>query len=631
MKKGIQLLAFSLVAAFAFSLCAACGQGESDRPKPSEVVTGTDDDGMAQLRYPDYEETPSDKNSWEYIPEDTDMTVDWYVDVSSWPIPAENSVKSKIKEVTGITVNFTTPVADDGTKLATMVAGDNLPDVISVPTANSQTLASLAQQGYVYDINTLADKWAPTLYSHLPQDVLNWWAYGNGKTYGIPNHYYSYEDVPEGQLQPNGGMMVRKDIFDAWQSYVDSNLKQSDGKVYYTGSDGNQKSVEWQGYITTPEGFKAAASWAMENYYGTTKGKITTALQLNQFISGGNTSLTWLAQFFAVPFEDEQGNYIYQFTSEAYEEVLYYLNDLYTTKAGGNSLISTGNFTQNYDGVGSVIAGGMAFATLVTPQDYQMHFATARDSGYEYVSLYITNEAGDAPVLADIRGYGYLFNMITTSCRRPDLVVKLFDYLSSPEGQNLICFGVQGETWDYDAENKIAYTETYLSEKSDPSKTVANYGLMTFDLLINYQYYDNVQPKTNNGKTSSELYRTNLKRPLSVYSYDYNATHFVVDATEEKYSDYNNSLTRIESLIGQQLPKIIKAVNATEAKSVYRQTVDLLNKRNLALVIEMNAAAYKATKEKLGISFAWPPYQEGYVNPLDRTQPNGDLSLYRTY
>lgn len=617
MNKAFKIAAAVCAAAVAVTAAAGC--------------SGKTSDGMAQLTYPDFAETPKDKYSWEYIPDDNDMTVNWYVDVSSWPIPAENSVLRKIKEDTGITVKFTTPVSDDGTKLATMVAGGDLPDVISVPTASARMLAQLAQQGYVYDINTLADKWAPTLYDHLPKDVMDWWSYGNGKTYGIPNHYYSYNDIPDGKLQPNGGMMVRKDIFDAWQAHVEADLKDANGKVQYTGTDGSQKSVEWQGYITTPEGFKEAAKWAMENYYGTSDGKITTALQLNQFTSGTNNSLTWLSQFFAVPFEDEDGNYVYQFTTEGYEEVLYYLNDLYRTKVNGNSLISTGNFTQNYDGVGSVIAGGKAFATLVTPQDYQMHFVTAKDSGAEYVSMYITNEAGDAPVLADIRGYGYLMNMITTKCKRPDIVIKLFDYLTSPQGQKLVCFGVEGETWNKGADDKIVFTDTYLSAKADPSQTVAGYGLMTVDMLINYQYYDNVQPKTDNGKTASELFRANLKRPLSVYAYDYNATHFVVDATDKNFMEYNNVLTRIDTLIGTQVPKILQASSAAEAKSAYQSTVELLNKRNLALVIETNAAAYKKTKEKLGVTVAWPVYQEGYVSPLDRTKPNGDPSYYRTY
>lgn len=625
--KGKKLFAGFLTAVCAgtFVLPMAACNGETMPP--------IGEDGMAELTYPDFEETPSDKNSWEYIPEDNDMTIEWYVDVSSWPIPAENDVLRKIKEDTGISIHFTTPVQDDGQKLTTMIAGGDLPDVISTTTSKTQTLASLAQQGYVYDINTLADKWAPTLYDHLPEDVMDWWAYGNNKTYGIPNHYYSYEDIPEGeQLQPNGGMMVRKDLFDTWQAHAET-LADSNGMISYEALDGSTKSVEWQGYITTPEGFKAAATWAMSNYYGTGNGQITTALQLSQFTDQGNASLEWLAQFFAIPFETRDGKYEYRFTQEEYAEMLYWLNDLCSTRANGNTLISRDNFTQTYDGVGSVIAGGKAFATLATPQDYQMHFATAKDGGYEYVSMYITNSDGDAPVLADIRGYGYLMNMITTDCERPDLVIKLFDYLSSDEGQRLVCFGVEGETWNWtdEEEPKIAYTEDYLSAKGDQGQSTASYGLMTVDLLLNYQYYDNMQPRTNHGKTEAEVFRANLKRPLSIYAYDYNATHFVVDATDDRFQDYNNALTRINALIGQQTTKILQATSRSEAEQIYQQTVELLEKRNLALVIELNSEAYQATKEKLGITVAWPAWQEGYVNPLDRTQPNGDLSLYRTY
>ncbi len=588
------------------------------------------DDGFAKLTYPDFPNTPDDKDSWEYL-DGEDYELEWYVDVAAWSPPTgTDAISKKIKEDTGITVKFRTPVQDDGQMLATMIAGNGtMPDVMSVPTAKTAQLSMLAQQGYVYDINTLAEKWAPGLLKNVPKDVMDWWAYGNGKTYGVPNHYYSYEDVPEGQLQPNGGMMVRKDIFDAWQAYVETNLKDADGFVTYESySDPSvRKKVEWQGYITTPEGFKAACIWAMDNYGGTKAGQITQGLQLSQFKTAElSTSMEWLSQFFAVPFEDEEGNYVYKFTSKGYEEMLYYLNDLYRS-----GVISNANFTDNYDAIGGKIASGQTFATIVTPQDYQMHFLTAEGSGYEYISMYITNEQGDAPVLADIRGYGYLFNMITTECERPDLVIKLFDYLSSDQGQRLVSLGVEGEAWTWadDAKTEIKFTDKYLEDKAKLEDT--NYGLMRFDLLINYQYYDNVQPQTNHGKSEGDLFRTNLKRPLTIYSYDYNATHFVVDAGDERFLDYNNALLSVNELLGMQLPKIIKAKSREAAEKAYNTTLEHLEKRNLKLVIEMNAEAYAKAKEKLGITVAWPAYQPGYENPLDRTEPNGDLSLYRGY
>jgi len=608
--------ALSIVALAASVLTGCSGSGGDSSGNGSS-------DPMASLTYPNFEQTPSEGNSWDYVPAGTDISIDWYVDVASWNAPTGlDQVSQIIKQKTGISVNFDTPVTDDGQKLATMIAGGDLPDVISIPTRETQTITGLAQQGYVYDMNTLADKWAPSLFDNLPQDIWDWWKYGNGKTYGIPNHYYSYDDVPEGQLQPNGGMMVRQDILNAWQNYVSTTLKQTDGNVHYTSLSGDAKMVPWQGYITTPEGFKEAALWALQNY----RSSLTTGLQLAQFGTSGSVSLTWLSQFFAVPFEDNNGNLLYAFTQKGYADMLYYLNDLYRS-----GIISPANFTQNYDGAGGVIAGGKAFAALVTPQDYQYHFLTAKDSGMPYISMYLTNENGDAPVLADIRGFGYLFNMITTDCKRPDLVIKLFDFLTSKEGQRLVAFGPEGVTWNWTSgvNSTIVYTEQYLSEKANSA--TAKYGLLGFDLLINWQYYDNVQPQTNNGKTEADLYRLNLKRPLTRYAYDLNALNYVVDATDNRFQQFSNSLTRIQTTLGTLVPRIIKAASLEAAKTEYSSAVSAINARGLELVETMSNEAFLVAKVKLGVTRAWPPAQTSYVNPLDRTSPNGDLSMYRTY
>ncbi|MBQ2712639.1 MAG: hypothetical protein IJF71_04600, partial [Clostridia bacterium] len=194
-----------------------------------------------------------------------------------------------------------------------------------------------------------------------------------------------------------------------------------------------------------------------------------------------------------------------------------------------------------------------------------------------------------------------------------------------------ISLGVEGDTWNWADSSKtdIVYTEEYLADRK--AQTTAKYGALSFDLLINYQYYDNIQPKTNHGKTEAELFRTNLKRPLTIYSYDYNATHFVIDATDSRFMQYNNALTRIDQLISTQLAKILKAGSRKDAEKLYSDTVSLLESRNLSLVVEMQSEAYQRAKQKLGITVAWPAYKPGYVSPLDRTQPNGDLSLYRGY
>jgi len=591
-----------------------------------------DEYGMAILTYPDFENTPDDKNSWEYLNPNEDITLTWYVDVSTWAEPSMDTViGQKIKEKTGVTIDFETPVNDDGSKLSTMIAGGDLADIVTL-SATSVNIGKFAKQGYVYDINGLADRWAPSFYSNFREDVMNWWKAGNGKTYGVPNHYYSYEDVPDGtKLQPNGGMMVRKDIFNDWQDYIQGEAN-AQGKIEYESFiDGSAKSVEWQGYITTPEGFLEAAKWALEQ----DKYELTTGLQLNVFSGDGNTSLEWLSQFFAIPYEDKDGNYLYKFEEEEYKNMLLWLNEAYNTFAEGTTkrVISDQNFSANTDAVGTVIANARAFATLVTPQSYQYQFNTAKESlGKEYVSMYITNFDGDAPILQDVRGYGYLYNMVSTSCERPDIAIKLIDFLTSEEGQRLVFMGVEGDTWEYSSEagNPIKYTQKYL--EACANETTGDFGFKRFDMLVNYQYYDNVRPKTDHGLTESELYMSNLKRPLSIFAYDYNAAMFSIDSTLEDYSDYSSNMTRIKSTIAQQLPSIIKASSRDKSASTYDQTIDVLYKRGLELIKTMNNDAYQKAKETLGIeSPVWPAYKTGFTNNVNRLAPNGDTSYYKNY
>ena len=157
MKKSVyaKLMSLFLVASLGFSVAACAEVPEinkgSDAFKVSYNEEVTDPAGAEDAG-----------NSWTYI-SDADKaenyTINWYVDVSTWPIPTgKDAVSKRIKEVTGLTVKFETPVSDDGTKLNTMIAGNKLPDVISMPTSNLLTLSLLAKDGLVYDINGLADE-----------------------------------------------------------------------------------------------------------------------------------------------------------------------------------------------------------------------------------------------------------------------------------------------------------------------------------------------------------------------------------------------------------------------------------------------------------------------------------------
>ena len=69
--------------------------------------------------------------------------------------------------------------------------------------------------------------------------------------------------------------------------------------------------------MTSPESFIAGCNYIKSKYSN------SIPVQLDVFDSEGNDSVKWLSQYFATPFEDEQGNYVYNMTHEKYYENLF--------------------------------------------------------------------------------------------------------------------------------------------------------------------------------------------------------------------------------------------------------------------------------------------------------------------
>ena len=81
---------FTLVLLLVFVLFTAVGC-KKDKDEPFEKG----DDGMAKLTYPDLPHTGNEKNSWEYI-ENESLKSKWYVDILALPeciLGIQNGIK----------------------------------------------------------------------------------------------------------------------------------------------------------------------------------------------------------------------------------------------------------------------------------------------------------------------------------------------------------------------------------------------------------------------------------------------------------------------------------------------------------------------------------------------------------
>lgn len=535
-------------------------------------------------------ETVTDKDtpSWEFDRADYDLT--WFIDAPwmVWPTYGADLVSRTIYEKTGCKIQFS--VAGDylSSELSTMLSSEQLPDVLTIQAASIYA-NQLPDQDYVWSLDTLMDRFAPSItdrYRVQQKDVYDWFKQ-DGALYGIPNLSYSDYYIGDDKLMPNGAILVRRD----WYEEVREQ----------TGED-----------MTTKESFLAGVKYITDKYSN------AIGVQLDPFNATGNLSVTWLSQYFAVPFEKEDGSYNYQLADKGYEEVISFLNTLAV-----NRYINEANFTANTDSVTRNISLGNVFVSMTTPQNYNNAFINCYQNGIRYVPLVLKNDAGDAPVLQDLRGKGYMLSFITKSCDRPDKVIKLFDYLTSEEGQLLINFGVEGDTftWDEDKEH-VVWTEKYIEDYENENTT--QYGFGMCNVLLNQSFYDKVKPEGTACKKESAMYIEDLKAPLSPYSYDYTASFLLPDTSAANYFDFVEQQDRVNRIWGRFLPQMISAASNADALKILASTLDSMRQNGLDFVISFMAEGYERAKATAGMEYGWPCHRENYRAP--QTGPNGDFS-----
>ncbi|MGI6714525.1 MAG: extracellular solute-binding protein [Bacilli bacterium] len=552
--------------------------------------------GGKKIVYPDFPNTPTDKDSWEYLLDENgvpkeQITIDWYVNDStfSWPGYGSDVISQKIQEKTGVTIRFNTPVTDDGQKLATMISGDVLPDVVSIQSWYQQC-SQLALQNYLFPVDELMRRWAPNFLDRVEEDLWNYFQEGNGHNYGFPNICFSENYLSGEQLYPNGGMLVREDWYN---------------QALAAGYD-----------MTTPESFINGCKYIQGQYSN------AIPFQLDPFTNEGNKSITWLAQYFATPFETSEGVYQDIRTDVHYQQMLRFLNE-----CNREGIIKPSNYSDTYAQIKTNISRGNVFACIATPQDYQVAYQNCFNNGINYIPLVLRNYDGDAPVLQDISGQGYLFSMISTNCKRPDIVIKLLDFLHSEEGQRLVAFGVEGETWEWtdETKTKIKWTERYISgalnQNPEDAAWLAQYGINAMTLMMNMSFIFKYRPME--GRKAETIYIDNQKRPLTPYSYDFRASFLKHDTAHKDYFTISTKAKKIDTKWTQALVNIIQA---SDYLAAYNNAISFAKKQGLDEVVEFYKTSYANTLSVLGLTRGYPAYKEGYIPPV--TGPNGDFSYW---
>jgi putative aldouronate transport system substrate-binding protein len=115
--------------------------------------------------------------------------------------------------------------------------------------------------------------------------------------------------------------------------------------------------------------------------------------------------------------------------------------------------------------------------------------AMCRESNPEFKLIpmkYPTLNEGETPIVgqqgANFTGGGIA---LTSSCRDPELVLRFYDYFYSEEGHVFSNWGIEGETYEYNADGSLQYTDLI---KNNPD------GLSREQAMAKYTIWQSISP-----------------------------------------------------------------------------------------------------------------------------------------
>ncbi|MGO4729353.1 sugar ABC transporter substrate-binding protein [Paenibacillus sp. 2KB_22] len=400
-KKGIKLFATLLAAVMMITGCSGGSGGSSEGNWVSIEDRYTVD---------------PEKPAWQLDKKEEATDLTWYVNADWWNTDfGKDIVTKKIKEDLNINIKF---ITGDDTKLNTFFAGGDMPDLLTVFDSNSPVVQKAAT--WAMPLNDLAEKYDPYFNKVAAADTLNWFQLADGKTYGYPNYSNTQEDYDSGNIPAKTAFIIRKDVYEALGSPV----------------------------IGTPEEFQSVMKRIKQEF------PALIPFGFNSIGEGTGSLGDTLQDFIGVPLETESGEF---YDRNLDEDYLTWLKTLNTVYRDGN--ISDDSFADDGTAFEEKVKSGK-YATMLldgTPQQGgNLQIYMSANPGKEYVAIDGPQSTkGNAPTLNQSGITGWMINFISKDCKDPAKAIQIFTYLLSEEGQTLMNYGIEGETYQTKADGSV--------------------------------------------------------------------------------------------------------------------------------------------------------------------------------
>ena len=497
---------------------------------------------------------------------DTPIKFDWYINFSwfarHW---GDSKVSKYITQKTGVDINFIVPAGNEAEKLNSMIAGDALPDLITLGWYESQ-VSMMIDSGLVYALDELADKYDPYFFKVADPDKLGWYTRDDGHVYGYPNASYTANDYRkyQGKLTSNETFLVRKDMYEA--------LGSPD--------------------MSTPEGFLDALRKAKQQF-PTVNNQPLIPFGTNEFTDIGNDRIQKTLPHFLAITPEQDGKYTDpDLGLTENDEYVRWLKTFRTANAEG--LIPTDVFVDKRSQIEEKAGQGRYFALLYQNWDMQ----APQNALYEKDpnSIYIAvdgpkNSRGDDPQLAGAGVAGWTITLISKKCKDPARAMQFLTYLISEEGLMDTNFGIEGETYTVVNGIPTLTPEVKALDQNDKNKQETEIGVQfTYWMLMDTAWQQQWGIEYSPALAQPQLWTSPYVKSYAVYD----------GLTLPIGTDEELAYQEIQRQWGKVLPLLMRAPTEAEFNKILSDFNQFKKDKGIDKIVTLQTEMMNENKKKLG-------------------------------
>jgi putative aldouronate transport system substrate-binding protein len=494
---------------------------------------------------------------------DKPVTFDWYINFSWFARQWGDSAVSKyITEKTGVNIRYIVPAGNEAEKLNSMIAGNTLPDLITIGWWEGQ-VPMMIDSGLVLPLDELAQKYDPYFFKVANPQKLGWYRQDDGHVYGYPNASYTPQDYDKlkGKLTSNQTFLVRKDMYEA--------LGKPD--------------------MTTPEGFLAALR-AAKAKFPSVGGQPIIPIGFMEFGDTGCASLEgYLQNFLAIPYEKD-GKIYDRSTDPDYVKWLKVFR-----QANEEGLIATDVFVDKRSQIEEKAAQGRYFAMLY--QNWDMQAAQMalynQDPNKVYIAVDGPKNSKRAPhTLAGQGIAGWTLTLISKNCKDPARAIQFLTYLISEEGQMDTYFGIPNVTYTMKDGKPELVPEVAELDTKDKNAQETKYGVQyTYWMLMDNPWADQWGAKYSPALGQPQLWTRPYVKSFAAYD----------NLQLTPGSDEALIAEEISRRWGRDLPRLIRAKSEAEFDQIWNELQKFKQDKGIAKVQAVQTQKMVVNKQKLGM------------------------------